>query len=634
MEQPCSQSNGGALPYPLHQILGEMLEVLRHEPVSAAGLVKIGESFFHNDLTAPANGFFQAALERDPHCTDAMNDMGVMAFASGEYEKAESLFMDALETAPDFSEARQNLAKLYSEAPNLADQPLEDHVSTPCCVKPISDNAVSSFYDLNVKEEIKDFINGNERNERAWETILRWAPDSVNSILEIGCGIGYISWRMSQVFNSAECNGIDTSQRSLDIARKLFAHPSLKYISGPLTEELTKKEYDLIVLMDVYEHIAQSDRPSLHAAIKKLCHGNTRIILTFPTPGFLNYLRLNRPDQIQPIGENIDQSTLDLMALETGTKLIHYGEINVWSENDYAHVVFAVNDQICDDRYKIENEKLHLMSKAERLRFISEKLGVDVVKPVICYNQPADINQFIGQKLTTGTIDNYFIRNKILLELIKFLPSVNGAILDVGCGEMPYKPLIVNFNDRISSYIGLDIENPQYQSDKKPDLFWDGNRIPLENSSVDCAMATELFEHLPDLETVLLEIMRVLKPGGKLFFTVPFLWPLHDAPQDEYRYTPFSLKRIIEQAGFTDTDIKALGGWDASLAQMMGLWLKRSPMEDGMRQEFIEQLFPFYKNLLTSEQGRVPLTFDAMSKQNIMITGLHGTAVKPDSPVL
>ena len=68
------------------------------------------------------------------------------------------------------------------------------------------------------------------------------------------------------------------------------------------------------------------------------------------------------------------------------------------------------------------------------------------------------------------------------------------------------------------------------------------------------------------------EVNRVLKPGGTLFFTEPFLWPLHEVPHDACRYTPFALERSLTNSGFKDVDLKALGGWDANLAQMIGLW--------------------------------------------------------------
>ena len=53
------------------------------------------------------------------------------------------------------------------------------------------------------------------------------------------------------------------------------------------------------------------------------------------------------------------------------------------------------------------------------------------------------------------------------------------------------------------------------------------------------------------------------------------LWPLHDVPYDECRYTPFAIKRHLRNAGFEQFRLKPLGGWDASLAQMIGLWILR-----------------------------------------------------------
>jgi SAM-dependent methyltransferase len=133
MEQHCHQAEGNTSPPSLNLIMEELLEVVRHEPVSAAGLVHIGESCFRYDLAASASGFFRAALERDPHCSDATNNLGVLAFAGGDYKNAESLFIETLESAPAFREARHNLAQLYREAPQLAARQQGDAVHCPCC---------------------------------------------------------------------------------------------------------------------------------------------------------------------------------------------------------------------------------------------------------------------------------------------------------------------------------------------------------------------------------------------------------------------------------------------------------------------------------------------------------------------
>ena len=243
------------------------------------------------------------------------------------------------------------------------------------------------------------------------------------------------------------------------------------------------------------------------------------------------------------------------------------------------------------------------------------------LKPSMLLEQ---INNFLNPTLSKDNMDSYLVRISILKTLKEFLPVCKGVFLDVGCGEMPYKPLILGENSKIEKYIGLDIENPLYQQACKPDLFWDGEHISLDDCSVDCAMATEVFEHLPDPETVMREINRVLKPQGILFFTVPFLWSLHTVPHDEYRYTPFALERHLKNAGFNTIKIKALGGWDACLAQMIGLWIRRKPMPEEIRQQFADHLFPFYLHLLNSDEKPEEFT------EGLMITGLSGTAQKPD----
>ncbi len=192
---------------------------------------------------------------------------------------------------------------------------------------------------------------------------------------------------------------------------------------------------------------------------------------------------------------------------------------------------------------------------------------------------------------------------------------------------MPYKEYILS-NSNVTEYIGCDIENAIYQKKIQPDIFWDGSKIPLEDNSIDSVLATELFEHVPDVTSVLLELNRLLKPGGVLFFTVPFLWPLHDIPYDEYRYTPFSLKRIFENTGYTKITINALGGWNASLATMLGLWLKRSPMSKDKREKHMEELFPFYECLVNKALNEADLEYDEMCNKSIMITGLTGVAFK------
>lgn len=229
-------------------------------------------------------------------------------------------------------------------------------------------------------------------------------------------------------------------------------------------------------------------------------------------------------------------------------------------------------------------------------------------------------HDFLNPIATVASLDTFGNRRQVLDALLRHLPALHGTLLDIGCGEMPYKSLILRPPGRVERYIGLDLPKSGFG---QPDMTWDGCTIPLKAESVDSAMATEVFEHCPEPERVMKEIARVLKPGGALFFTVPFLWPLHCSPHDEYRFTPFALERHLHHSGFGEVRMEALGGWDASLGQMLGLWLRRRPMGHRRRRILSALALPVVRYLFKRD---VP---PPVKTDNLMITGISGLARKP-----
>jgi len=227
-------------------------------------------------------------------------------------------------------------------------------------------------------------------------------------------------------------------------------------------------------------------------------------------------------------------------------------------------------------------------------------------------------HEFLNPKCIPTKLDLYTVRSSILSAVKEHIPLFKGELLDVGCGQMPYKPLILS-NTKVIKYIGMDIGD---FFGSKPDIIWDGKTIPLPDLSIDCALATEVLEHCPEPLKVLSEVYRVLRPNGFLFFTVPFIWPLHLVPNDEFRYTPFSLNRMLTKAGFRDVSIKALGGWDVSLAQMLSVWAVYRPTRYRYKILLSTLLMPIVKLLVRIDKKPDKFT------DNMMVSGLYGTAYK------
>lgn len=114
-------------------------------------------------------------------------------------------------------------------------------------------------------------------------------------------------------------------------------------------------------------------------------------------------------------------------------------------------------------------------------------------------------------------------------DLRELLPRLNGRVLDVGCGEQPYRTLLPADCD----YVGVDVEqHPGVAAVIRPGEPW-----PLEDSSFDAVLCTQVLEHDSDPSHTLAEIERVLRPGGTAVITVPFAYNEHHVPHDYRRWS-------------------------------------------------------------------------------------------------
>jgi SAM-dependent methyltransferase len=152
----------------------------------------------------------------------------------------------------------------------------------------------------------------------------------------------------------------------------------------------------------------------------------------------------------------------------------------------------------------------------------------------------------------------------ILFELQQFLESNFGrrrssAVLDLGAGTKPYAPLYERYFDSSTS---VDVPHSPHDIGAV-DILASADDLPFDRESFDCIICTEVLEHCSEPRATMCEIVRVLKPGGRVFLTTPFLQPLHEMPNDYYRYTPSGLVRLAEAAGLIVNSIRPRGDYIA-----------------------------------------------------------------------
>lgn len=114
---------------------------------------------------------------------------------------------------------------------------------------------------------------------------------------------------------------------------------------------------------------------------------------------------------------------------------------------------------------------------------------------------------------------------------------------DSGFRESVYKPLFPH-----AEYFGVDMWQDKFIYGGKE--FADSHTLPFPDGTFDAVMTTKvLLEHISEPELTLLEIKRVLKPGGEAFLLAPFITIAHQAPYDFFRYTENGLRHLFKKTG-------------------------------------------------------------------------------------
>jgi len=130
-------------------------------------------------------------------------------------------------------------------------------------------------------------------------------------------------------------------------------------------------------------------------------------------------------------------------------------------------------------------------------------------------------------------------------------PNAGELVVDMGCGDMPYRPL---FEARGARYVGCDID-PAAPVEITPGL-----PIALDDACASLVVSFQVLEHVWDLAWYLGECRRVLRPGGWLLLSTHGTWLYHPHPTDFRRWTRDGLVREIEAHGFTVERISGLVG--------------------------------------------------------------------------
>ncbi len=133
----------------------------------------------------------------------------------------------------------------------------------------------------------------------------------------------------------------------------------------------------------------------------------------------------------------------------------------------------------------------------------------------------------------------------------------NTVILSIGGGPGRENPRAVNLN--VDAFDSVDIVG-------------DGANLPLADGSVDTVTCNAVIEHVPNPNTVVAEMHRVLKPGGYAQLMVPFVFPHHAYPADYQRYSRSGILELTK--AFEPVELSVLTGPTSTMLVLFREYLR------------------------------------------------------------
>lgn len=154
-----------------------------------------------------------------------------------------------------------------------------------------------------------------------------------------------------------------------------------------------------------------------------------------------------------------------------------------------------------------------------------------------------------------------------LSDLLARYAKEGNVVYDIGCGDQPLADVVRLLQ---CVYVGVDVADGFYA--QKPDIVGSATHVPVPNDTADIVLSSQVLEHLERPIDALQEAHRILKPGGLLLCSFPFLYPIHAAPFDYGRYTRFFIAAAASRLGYEILAERALKGYWHATAMAFALY--------------------------------------------------------------
>lgn len=213
---------------------------------------------------------------------------------------------------------------------------------------------IKSFYDQFVEVQKRTGINLRHR----W--IMKWLKSKglrkTDHVLEIGCGIGTVTYLLAKQTSQGRVLATDISPKSVEMAQAwLHKYPQVSFKVTDMTDFESDSLFDVIVLPDVLEHIPIAEHAALFAKLSQVLKPEGYIFIHMPNPRFLEWQHVHQPEHLQVIDQPIHSDHLMKVAYESGLYLDQLHSYSIFYDTpDYQALFFTKQRPV--DKTALQNK--------------------------------------------------------------------------------------------------------------------------------------------------------------------------------------------------------------------------------------------------------------------------------------
>jgi len=229
------------------------------------------------------------------------------------------------------------------------------------------------FYDKFIPYQVNSGIN--DRIYHLYKRLDALVTNNKSNILEIGCGIGSLTYLLTRKFKHGQLESIDISPESIKYAKQHLSAPNLQLTASNIMEyEPVNKPFDYILMFDVLEHIPIETHELLLTKLCSWMHHDSQLFINIPNPGYILHDRKNNPGSLQEIDQPIFIDDLISVTSKASLDLEYFETYSIWVKDDYQFIIFKKKDEfeeikLSDEQSIFNKTIIWLQRKWRRIRY-------------------------------------------------------------------------------------------------------------------------------------------------------------------------------------------------------------------------------------------------------------------------